>query len=522
MNINIKKIAQALKAEFSITSICVLLFLANFYLVRISSIFDMDIFLISYISYSFYFFAIINCILEVISKEKTSRMGLLFQVIISFCLMLAFFTYGKGKLCCALVFYYHIALNIIFPVIIFIRIFLCSSSKNSYLIPKILMICLFCIFIYDFIICRNQKNCIDKTVDCTKVDDLQVYDVDSKLQSEFYNWIRTKEIYAIIGFADTLSEKHLLSQKDIEFVIPKKVKDQIRLLETSALFFEIVKRYETMDIDVGKYLSFSEFFYDYDDVFSYGGDDIRCIASYYLICFFNDIKGEHYAKSFEYYKKIGKWKNIALIRCPSNGSSKDYQLYSYIVNLELHMLCVMKRHYEHYLRAGLNINDELAKLKNDCLFHYQLSREKLAFLYLIKCCNCISLSKKLFADEKLMQRIFAVQREKMGALKREKMTFTSLLYHEWDESGLLDWNLIIRNPIFKFWSKMINQRALIKAISNNEYSLMDSSVLKGCYAYFLCQCAKSNEELHKNLETIDFLQDRAQFPEVDNGCDAQK
>ena len=102
------------------------------------------------------------------------------------------------------------------------------------------------------------------------------------------------------------------------------------------------------------------------------------------------------------------------------------------------------------------------------------------------------------------------------------MTFTSLLYHEWDESGLLDWNLIIRNPIFKFWSKMINQRALIEAISNNEYSLMDSSVLKGCYAYFLCQCAKSNKELHKNLETIDFLQNGAQFPEVGNGGNAQK
>lgn len=514
MNINFKKIAQILKADFSTTSLCLLVFLANFYLIRISSIFifDMDIFLISYMSYSFYFFAIINCIFEVITKEKTSRMGLLCQFIISFCLMFAFFASDNGTICCALMLYYHIALNIIFPIIILVRIFLYPPSKNSYLIPIILLILLICIFIHDFIIYRKQINClvkivensIEKTVDCTQVDDLQVFDADSKLQSEFIKEIRTKEVDAIIGFADTLSKKHILFRQDIEFDIPQKVNEQIKLLETKAHFFEMVKQYETMDIDVKKYLSFSEFYND--DFFYYGGDDIRCIASYYLICFLNDIRDNHYTKCFEYYKMLEKWKNIALIRCPSNGSSKDYLLYSYIVNIELQMLCLMKRHYEHYSRAEININDELSKLKNDCLFHYHVSREKLAFLYLIKYCNCVSLFKKLFANEELMKRIFAVQGEKMGTLKREKMTFTSLIYHEWDESGLLYWSLIVGNPIFNFWSKMLTQRALIEAINNNEYRLKDSSVLKDCYAYFLSQCTKSNMELNKILEIIDLLQ----------------
>lgn len=91
MNINIKTIAHALKAEFSITSICVLLFLANFHLVRISSIFDMDIFLISYITYSFYFFAIINCILEVISKEKNKPDGIVLPIHYFFLFNVSFF-----------------------------------------------------------------------------------------------------------------------------------------------------------------------------------------------------------------------------------------------------------------------------------------------------------------------------------------------------------------------------------------------------------------------------------------------
>ena len=499
-------LARTFKSCFNVTSICILIFIANFYFIRTGSriIFDLDFFKLSYISYSFFLFAFVICIIEVIVKEKVGRIELFFQFLISFILMSACFS--SNKICCALLFYYHIALNFVFPIIMFIRIFLYPSSKKVLLILTISILYLFCIFIKDFIICRNQMNCINKMIDSAKVDDLlgvydEIYDVDCKLQSEFNNEIRTNEVYAISGFSDRVSKEYLFSRQHFEFIIPEKVKEQIKLLESKMHFWEIVKKYETMNIDITKYLTFSE--YSHDGLSYYSGDDIKCIVSYYMICFYNEMKNNYSIKCIEYYKKLDKWKEIALIRCPSNGNCNDYLMYSYIVNLKLHMLCIMKEHSEHYSDVQFDITDELAKLNNDCLYHYQLSREKLAFLYLIKYCNCISFSQKLFADENSMQRIFTIQGEKMQALKREKMTLTSLLYHEWDTTGLLEWNLIIRNPIFKFWNRMITQQSLVEAICCNKYSLIDSSALNGCYAYFLYQCTQSNRKLNNNLELIE-------------------
>lgn len=505
MNNTMKKIVLTLKTTFSITSICIILFLGNYYLFRLSSmtLCGIDVaFICSYISYSFYLFSAINLVFEAIQKESTGHKGLIFQFIYSFALVFALITAENIKVICFMMYYYHLVLNILFPIIILIRTYFLRQPVRSLLIPLMLLVPLIGIFIHDTILGQYQRNYMNNSIESIAETEKQVFSVDKKLQSEFIKEIINNDVSSLVSYGSTLSERCYSLQMDLEPCIPQKVLDGKKKFESMTSFLSVVERYETMDIDVNKYLSFSQF--SSDGNWYYGGDDLKGIVAYYLLCFIDDLKDCQRKASLEYYNKLDKWKKVALIRCPRNGYSDDYQTYSYIVSLELYMLHKMKSAGD--IISQDDVNRKLAKIEEDCHYHYQLSCDKLALLYLIKYCGCLSLSNRLFADEQAMQRILLIQGEQLGTLKNEEMTLSSLSAHEWDRTGLLAWQLLIQNPLLNIWSKLLTKRALFETILRHEFNESESSALMNGYAYFVNQCLRSREKLHQNLELIQFIQ----------------